>query len=531
MRLSREKAARWIAEIAELSDTRQRQFCGLLALEHLDTAGIEGMLAPLARSFLIDFATQSNLQDYLPASLEGSVGRVEQVPSDTLLLRQALRAINDRLTDTASETIIDEFAAVIDALTSRQSVVAQYYRTVASVLCRHDRSEDLLALDRKYHWDQYSESDRNWELGLGIVSQALNGRAANAADLVYKISKRLDQGWINTEFIHFAVREIIRQKAAGKIDWWEIEKFHYAVISLLDAYNGEWFSRLHDRDLIKATVALFDIWPTHTNHFRDNLVEASIRNFGLCPDFWRILDERHPRLENLQLQCARHHAKCVQAVLEAGLTTEVGVLEPVAEAVRYFQRMRNREATFLLREMVMKALPALNQKMTPAGHMLISMLLENPAEAVRLAAFPLSAGDHLQEQFPVCGEHLMKVLRRLGSDRRSIFFDAQCEASRLIGKASEAARINDTARQSRCLAQLHALALHLDNWESGFLGAEVLAWVCNTGGHGGLSAGETLTALARNHRQGDPADRCRILPASAGSECHRQAGRPAAARR
>ncbi len=498
LKLSRDKVTRWTEEIVDLSDPRQRQFCTLLALEHLHAIDVASQLAPAAQRYIVDFVRLTKLHDYMPRSLDSAAVVQSQDGTSPHLVRAALRTLNERLEDAPASEVLTRATAVADEMGLEGGEREFFFFKIASHLCRLDLGEQLLMLERLYHWERYGESDDVWQLTIGVVIHVLLGKIASATPLLWKLSNQRDRALPNAACIHFAVREVMRQGRADTAQWPDTEKFHYAVIGWLDAFGGAWFSPLHDVELIQAMVALFDDWHTYADYFRRDLVKAAIRIYGLSPTFWRILEARHGDLHNLELDQARAHWHIVAASLRTEISTEVRQLQPLVESLRYFRHMESREATQFLREVAVHILASFSQDRSLAGRGLIQMLLDNPIEGMRLAAYPLPDAGRLREDFTECGDRLMSELRVMGAEHRSVFFDVQREASVLAEQIIDAGSSNDADTISALLQQLHTIARHMNNAEVRFLGADLLAFCYEAAADAGLECDSIISSLEQS---------------------------------
>ncbi|SDZ17767.1 hypothetical protein [Nitrosomonas sp. Nm33] len=353
----------------------------------------------------------------------------------------------------------------------------RYLDSVVPTLCKYDIYRRLRDVTDIQRWHNYDHAGDAWSLTVALPALVVSGHIERAINLLWKLTNYLETGWTNTECIHFAVRELDRRCRVGLIDFQLAQRFRYAVIGVLDAFRGEWFSRLRDLELVQAVVVLLSPWPSYTDYFRRDLVKSLVRNYGLSPEFWYLLHEQHPQLNDNELMRAGKYWDGLKQTFDSSRPV-IQNLESLVEPIRYFRQMGNPEATIFLREVVVNALFILNDKLTSAGRMLISMLLEDPAEGVRLATFPLAKENQLQHEFPEMKERLIQTLRELSPRPGSMFYEAQRTAARLARTVTDALDQDDDSSLQRALDALQNHALNLNDWQNGFLGADLLGYCC-----------------------------------------------------
>lgn len=474
--VTRESIANWIQKVTESPEGQEQQYQALLALEHLRFGGCIEILPPEICHRIREFAVQANLAGYLQNL---GVETPDQKASEsfvTLSHWRALRALNERLAGVADpEGVFNAVTGVMLEMGLEGMVRELYIDSLVPVFCKHDLYARLHEITDISRWLSYGQAEDAWKLTIALPAMMVLGQAQAASALLWKLTSHLDSGWLNTECIHFAVREVARQGRTGRIRYQNAEKFRYAVLGVLDRLNSDWFSRLHDRELVLAAASLLGEWSSYADYFRRDIVSGLVRNYGLSPNFWRAIDERYPSFPDPELNRARAHWETIRQSFEAGYPLHER-LDDLIEPLRYFKRAGNPEAVIVLREVVMNALPALNQKISAAGTALLNLLLEDPAEGVRVAAYPLSVENQLQERFSECGAMLQTTLRELSTKPKSLFYHAQFEAGCLMRKVLDARARNAVDEFPALLSALHAHALRLNEWHRSQVAADLLAF-------------------------------------------------------
>lgn len=494
--LDRAKAADWITTITRMSEGPEKQYRALLALEHVRYSKILPGLDDEAKRFVQEFARQMQLEDFVfaEAAEQGQPEDASIEDVSTLLLWKALQRLNARLID-APEGAFTQVKAVHDELLLTGETKQRYLMSVIPLLCRHNeflRLRSLMDFSSLYHLEYGSSV---WEMSLALAPLVADQHIGRVHGLFWRLAKQLDTGWLNTECIRFAVEHIQKLGSQGEIELLTAERFRYAFIGLLDSFKGEWFSRLHDCELIDAMVSLLADLERYTDYHKRDVVAGAIRHYGLCPTFWQHLACRLPTLRDNELSRAKAAWERLHITLNQRELPLSEHLEELHEPILYFQRRGNPEALNFLREIVANSLPELNRALSPTGKVLIETLLaSDPSEALRLAAFPLEDENALQVQFPETRNHLLHTLRQLTECDKSVVYDLQCTAATALKTAQVAANNKDHAGLKAALAEVEKKATALANWQGMFLGADLIASAYILAANAGL---ETVAFLLR----------------------------------
>jgi hypothetical protein len=526
--VTRKTAAAWIGGIARMQDGPEKQYRVLLALEHARYGKLLPLLDKESGLFVRNFARQMQLEKFVFG--EADHEHPEDVPtedSNTLVLWKALRLLNARLISSSAD-VFTQVKAVHDELRLSGEAKQRYFMSVIPLLCRHGEFLHLRQLVDFNGFSCLDQSKNAWEMSLALAPITANGHIAQAADLLYRMPKQLKSGWLNTECIRFAVGHVQKLEADGEIDFPLAEKFRYAFIGLLDAFGGEWFSRLHDQELIDAMVSLLVDLERCTDYHKRDIVAAAIRNYGLCPAFWQRLEIRLSTLPDKELARAKAAWDALHVAVESRETPIAGRLRELIEPIRYFRRRGNHEALTVLREVVANSLPDLNRELSPAGAALIETLLtSDKAEALRVAAFPFAGENSLQARFPETSDNLLNTLRHLTMGDKSVLYELQHVAAATLRKAHAAAAARDLAALNAALTQLENKAIALNNWQGGFLGADLLTSAYLLAKETGLEADPFLMRLGDIIRKAThEAKQDWYLPAAACTALARLAGKP-----
>ena len=499
MVLSHNKVIQWIHEIAELKDEHELRYFSMLALEHVRYGGFFTSLDSQAKRFVQEFARSMQLEEFTFS--EESEQSDADPPTESLanvLLWRALRTLNERLSDDENSGKFDVVKAVMHDLRLSGEVKERFVLSVTPLLCTSGEFFRLHELTELSHLQKLHTSDDLWEMTLSIPALITDRRIRRASEVLYSAAKALDKGWLNTECIHYSMQLLLDMEVDGKIETNEAEQFRYAFVGLLDAFNGEWFSRLHDLKLIDTMLFLLANIDRFTDYNRQDLVGAAQRVYGLNPTFWQRLEQQKQTCP-FELGYGHGQFKKLHAAFIDRHTALTDCLDEVAEPLSFFRSKNNPEALIYLREICAHCLSEFNETLPTQGKILLSDLLaSNPAEALRIAAFPLIPDNRLLETFPeTTAAMLHQNLRNLSDSSNSITWHLQKDASNMLRALLSATHNNErTTVITELLVMIEQRSVHLANLEGNFLAFDLLASAYVIASQHGLNASSLLTCMS-----------------------------------
>ncbi len=484
--LTRKTVVDWIESLVDLPNNSKRQYLALLALEHIQHGNLSKLLSPEAISFMQKFTTLMNLSALSPMG-ETNPKKIQKVESlSHLLHRKALWTLNMRLNNVHAPHAV--FATVVDVMNELEldgDIKLRYLDSVIPTLCRHNIFHSMRELTDFAHWHHSAETAETcWSISITLPALIVDRKIPMIISILWRLSTHLNLGWINTECIHFTVKEFNRQFLAGLVEAEQAEKFTYAVIGVLDAFKGNWFSRLHDRELVQAAAGLLTIFDTYSDFLRRELIKVLIRNYGLVPEFWQIIDHDYSDFRDIELDRAKTHWQHIRETIENSEDLH-GHLDQVLQPLSYFQVMGNPETAIFLRDIIMNCLVQFNGNLSPAAQALIGLLVKDTPEGLRLGAFPLKTPADLHTCFPESNQLLLQTLRTLSPNPGSVFYQAQTEAGKLIQTALQAR--NNQQALADTLKKLRHHATILNNTPSQHLSVDILIFAYELGRSVGLA--------------------------------------------
>lgn len=504
----RSTAAGWVAGIARRCAEKQDhgdpqdQYRALLAFEHIRHGELLRLLDADAAAHVIAYARRMRLEEFIAPDSLGERSPEQAIGEDasTLLLWKALRVLNERLAEPGGDAY-PKVRAVLEECGLTGAVRERYLRSVIPLLCRENEFLRLRELADFGALHLLERSGSAWEVSVAVAALVADCQLERAKDLLWRIPKVIGNGWLNTECILFAVRHARALEASGAVDPRAMEELRYAVIGLLDSFQGEWHSRQHDLCLVDSMVEMLADLDLYSDYFQRDLTEAAIRCYGLCPAFWQRIGSRGGVLPD-RLAEAGAHWNTLRQSLELGGDGAIERLGPILEAVSYFQRHRNPEILVFLRDLVANLMPRINAELTPAARALVETLLASDrAEALRIAAFPLAEENRLQQHFGETRDQLLATLRGLGGRSTSPVYELQCRAAEAMTAARAALAGTSRDAMKRALRALERTAVSLSWPTGGFLGADLLASAYLLAREGGLDADPILMRLDETVRR------------------------------
>ncbi|PKM43080.1 MAG: hypothetical protein CVV05_16170 [Gammaproteobacteria bacterium HGW-Gammaproteobacteria-1] len=498
LELTRARVAAWTAEVLHMGEGQERQYRALLALEHARYAALITLMESDDARLLREFAQRMGLEEYAVAP-QLAHRYVERLPVDgasTLLLWDALHALNERVRSGGSACA--HVKAVLRDMRLKGEVRDEFMRSAVPLLCRSNEFPALRELVDFNRLSGLEHADELWKMSLALPSLVADGHIERAAALCYRLSKHLSGGWLNTECLRFASAQVQAQSKEGEIDQALAEKFRYAVIAVIDGFNGGWFSRLHDVELVDTVLTLLADLALYTDYHQRDIVTAVLRNYGLNPTFWERAAACGVAELTPEMQRAQRHFGRIAAAVRGGGAELAAELEAVEESLSYFRNRDNREAVTMLREVCMNALPHIAAAPTAAGRTLLKQLLATePAEALRVAAAPLPGAAAPVTGDPEACELLSRALRYESGRPASVVYELQCAAARAVQLAQQA---TDGREAARAVADLEQRAIAIAAARDQYLGVDMLAAayaLADGGPQGGASVLMRLGELMR----------------------------------
>ena len=354
-----------------------------------------------------------------------------------------------------------------------------YIRSVIPLLCAHEELSSLRELLSFSSLHDLAECDDAYRVSLAVpvlVSDGLIGRATGA---ISRLAKTPEHDWLNTECVRFGVTEVQRLEAEGSVALEESEKFRYVFIKLLASFRGQWFSRAHDREFIISMLAILQDIDRYTDYHQRDVIRAAIRHFGLCRDFWQQFELKKLHVDHPEFQ--RAHVVWMTLLEALGTPCQVTSeqLRTLRRSLAYFHSHNNYEVMFFARELMVHRLAASNEELNDLDRDLIDWILtENPAEGIRIAAFPFAGKNKLLDHLPEIANDLNYNLRQLTANKEhpaGIVNRMQSLAAVALQRAKDAGSNADNVVLTAALREVERHALQLGNWAGMFLGADLLA--------------------------------------------------------
>ncbi|MCP8688670.1 glycosyltransferase family 2 protein [Marinobacterium sedimentorum] len=478
--LNSSKTIDWLVEIAQMEAGQDKQYLSLLALEHLRFSKLLNRLPERKQHYYRDFAGKMNLDQYMSASEDQdenlvALGTFEAIDPTTLVLWKAQRDLNARLVGNGI-TVFEHVQRTMLELRLTGAVKEQFIKSVIPLLCRHGQLWPLRQEVRFSEFHKLAQSSNIWEKSLALGPLVADGLIVQASDAMWRIAKHLDEGWLNTECVHFAVVHTQQLEIQGDVEHSDAERLRYAYIGLLDGFKGDWFSRLHDLMLIDAMVALLSDLSGMTDYHKRDLVKAAVRHYGMSPVFWEKVSASKLQIgDSLFIRASRYWLSYHDALnVEHSHLNEY--LPEIQAALLFFMQQGNPEAVMALREVIANVLPGLGDTDSEVAQVLIAQLLDSdPIEAVRLAASPVIAHKDLDGIISDYRTSMFDSLRLKTGRTHSVLYEAQVQAANSIKRLLLQIEQSEQAPVVKILHELQDRVGAMNNWNGMFLTADLLA--------------------------------------------------------
>jgi len=474
--LDRARAVRWVGEICRMHNGEERQYRLLVALEHVHFGGLGPYLDDDIRLCIREFAEKMHLGDFIVDDdlFTGAASGLTVSDDPQLRMWRALLALNAKL-DGSLRPIFPAVRAVIADHALEGRVCESFLLSAAPLLCKTGELSGVHDVLDSSRLKRLESSNDLWEMSLSPPAHVLDGDVQRAAEILWRMSQHLDTGWLNTECVRFTLEHCLRLEAEGEVAPEVAEGLRRAVIGLLDAFAGDWFSRLHDHELVDVMIAILGELDNYADPHRKEVVAAAIRIYGLNPMFWQRLRRRNIELAG---ELWRAHAawRVIREAFEGTLTSLGERTDEIREALDYFLRYRNPEAPLFLREAVAQTLSVRDDDAKPIGREFAMRLLDQaPLESVRIAASPLARKGLLQQDFAVAAGKLRDNLRLGHYHASSPVYGLQSLAADLLRGLR--AKAGAPEASPGAVSRLTEVAMLLGSKTAAFLGADLLVQI------------------------------------------------------
>ena len=498
LRITRQQASQWIQQVVQMKDNGDKQYRMLLALEHARYGRFFSQLDAKTTLNLANFADKMKLADWASGTFKTARSDIPQKSPGALTLWNALTSVNQRI-DANPERVFEAVAWATQNLALSDKDRNHFLRSLLPLLCKSDEllpAKDLLDLD---YYEKLANSRQVWEISLAVPVLLAYHQTEKATTALHRTIGLIKNGWLNTSCIYFSLKLVHQFERDLEITASEAENFRHAVITLLDSLQGEWFSRLHDHDLIASLAHLVAHCGHYSDYHRKDIIAAVPRLYGMNPAFWRQLDLAETLYLNADLSFCRTQFDKLSAYLNQVADASVG-LNAVYDALSYFGHHKNSEAVMFLREVVAQHLNQIALAKCPEGLRLIQALLNSdPHEAIRLAAFPLQDENGLFAHFLETGpEKLKETLRQASDQHKGITSSLQEQSSHCLNELLKLNGATGVANEAEnALNSLFTSLMGLDTGNAQFLAFDLLSTAYPVAREQGLDCQRLLAYMAK----------------------------------
>jgi hypothetical protein len=438
----------WLERIAGLKNEADRQYYGLLALEHLKSSEIIAQIEQPALQAALTISQALRLQDFVfPKGPPGcSAAPVTSRSPSSLAMDRAMGDLNDTLgVAEAGQSLIE----IVSSVLSRQRLSGEAYTWFSSLItqlaCERGDFHALLPLLDPDFLKGASDAEAPEHQALALPVLLARGNLAEAVNMLRNLVRKQQQGWLHTGCIRYALAESRRMLSAGLADASDVNALREVFIDFVDATNGDWFTRHHDMHIMRAMADELAIADTMPDWLREQLTSAAIRNFGLSPAFWVAIDQSAAAPPERIVLHARRLFLEIQTLIEHPRPQSEGMGRAVG-AIRWFLGQGNLDARVFARELLVNALPRTDDATLSHLKELFAALLEvSGKEWLRLFFHPHLTWDCVNQLAPGCADDPVQLLR-VASEQRAYTTRQQYAAAAALTEAIAA------TGEARCLA-------------------------------------------------------------------------------
>lgn len=467
----------WLNNISNMQG-QDKQYFSLLAIEHLRFSGFIGELSEAGQAYYQLFAKSMQLEQYLSNKKQLNLNndvtsslKINPIDPTTSLLWKMQKQLNTRLADN-KKTVFQHVEDVISENRLSGNVLDGFIQSIIPLLCRHKQLLELRKVTNFAKLYALDHSDNNWLTSLSIAPLVADGQIRRATDVLWRLAKSTEGGWLNTECVYFAVCHTQLLESTGAIEGAVAERFRYAFTGLLSGFHGEWFSRLHDQLLIDSMIHLLDHLDTMNDYHQRDMVKAAIEHYGMNPVFWEHLSEAKVKIDDNFFAQADKHWHCIFSAVQAGNEAINKNISAIHRALQFFMHHENPEAHIYLRE-ILACLIAQGAEAVEE-HIYQSLIDLNSMESLRFSASPLALCDRLKALLDENSSNTYDALRLETERDNSVLYGAQL---RLSGAVTMLTNINEkkVSELEKNFIEIMDSATPLNTWNGMFLSADMLA--------------------------------------------------------
>lgn len=375
-----------------VQDPAQHQYRALLLLEHAAQAASLDELTPTQRNHLRTLSQRCGLA--LPAFQrdEPSIASAEQaepeasvdLPSHWASVRRLHQGLQPDGT-LPLDHFIGEYRAAAN-LEARRLLL----HAAMPTLCAQGGPDRLADLVEPEVISLLLASNDAGNLSIAMPLAARDAPGENLGTLFWRVSDRIDHGWLNTECIAAATDIVVERHRRGELNTPIVENMVYALLAALQRYSEDHRSRLNDSRLQTCMVRLLQHAPLLPDYQGADIAIHALRLYGLQPGFWRLA-EAVAGSSPAMAQGYRHYLK-IAAALDCAAPPQRARFIDLESSIEFFRRCANADAESLLCQTAQAlAHPAARAEADGAAERraaVAALARSNPLQWMRFAAFP-----------------------------------------------------------------------------------------------------------------------------------------------
>ncbi|QER41307.1 glycosyltransferase family 2 protein [Thermodesulfobacterium sp. TA1] len=405
-----EKFEKFLAEIDTLPlDDFEIQYKVLHTLEHLSCSNLVNELSEQAKISLCRLIERLNLwylfKDKIDLTTFSQLFvKSFKLDNKFLLLNKLLKQLNLELVlNFKDKNIGPEHSNLVYSIVQKQILhnpttiylfmrfpELKYYicLTLINLFCLFEA--DLNFLNKIMPLSQVKEKLKNSKDAFSLslrMSLEINDENFEAVEqILYELPK--SKGWLNAPCILYTIKKVKEAFLTQKIDAKALDKLIYAYIYFLDNFEKEdrWFSRLYNVNLIQGLVEILHLYYYLPEWTKKDLIEATIRVYGLCPEFWRLYKLNNLKISELEISFNRFNNIANFWEKDSFEEQDTYYLNLYSDLI-FFKRYNNVDVYQILREILIYILS--NKSLKMEIKKLYLSLLDNYEDLVGILSHPL----------------------------------------------------------------------------------------------------------------------------------------------
>lgn len=269
----------------------ERNYRKQVLAEHLAAAGGLASMSLASANYIGDAVRTWGLRGdgSSMGSAVQSEGAAVELNDEQLALRRLIWQLQrqfNRLVQADGSNAVDALQDTLRVSGLHGNDRAEFLLTLVPFFCGCGRFTDIASWLPVQQVRPLLDSSDNWRGSLLVPFLVHADDVAGACKALRRIALDVNNGWIETGCLLEGARQMVASNQAGRTSPADSAAYVAEFLGVLDAFGGDYWSRLHDRNLIRSLVHLLSHAWLLADDSQRALVAAALRHYGLTQPFW-----------------------------------------------------------------------------------------------------------------------------------------------------------------------------------------------------------------------------------------------------